>query len=156
MSLITPVSNPLPRPVVAVGAAIVDGDRVLLVQRGNPPNQGLWSVPGGRLEWSESLREGVAREVREETGLEVQVGPLVEVVERVDPGTPPAYHFVILDFLARPLGGELRSGDDASEARWVGRAEWAGLPLTEGLIPVLEKALRLAATSGVWNLFDPP
>ena len=147
---------PPPRPVIAVSAAIVDGDRVLLVQRGNPPNQGLWSVPGGRLEWSESLREGVAREVREETGLAVEVGPLVEVVERVDPGTPPAYHFVILDFLARPLGGELRPGDDASDARWVSRAEWASLPLTEGLTPVLDKALRLAATPGVWNLFDPP
>ena len=140
------------RPAVAVGAVIVDGDRVLLVQRGNPPNQGLWSVPGGRLEWGESLREGVAREVREETGLEVEVGPLVEVVERVDPATPPGYHFVILDFLARPLGGVLRPGDDASDARWTVRAEWASLPLTEGLVPVLEKALALAATLDGWAI----
>ena len=140
-----------PRPVVAVGAVLVDGDRVLLVRRGNPPNQGLWSVPGGRLEPGESLREGVAREVREETGLDVQVGPLVEVVERIDAGDPPGYHFVILDFLARPLGGELRPGDDASDVRWTRRADWASLPLTEGLTPVLEKALALAGTTGVWD-----
>ncbi len=139
------------RPLVAVGAAIVDGDRVLLVRRGNPPNQGLWSVPGGRLERGESLRQGVAREVREETGLEVEVGPLVEVVERIDPGDPPAYHFVILDFLARPLGGDLRPGDDASDARWVRRAEWASLPLTEGLIPMLDKAMRLSTAPDVWE-----
>lgn len=150
MSISPAAENLSQRPVIAVSAAIVDGDRVLLVQRGRPPSQGLWSVPGGRLEWGESLHEAVKREVREETGLEIQIGPLVEVVERCDP-PHLTYHYVIIDFLGRPVGGQLQAGDDASETRWVTPAEWVTLPLTAGLEPVLEKALRLAATPGVWD-----
>jgi ADP-ribose pyrophosphatase YjhB (NUDIX family) len=103
-------------PVVAVGAiAIDDGGRVLLVQRGKPPGVGLWTVPGGKLLLGESLVTGCEREVREETGLEVEVGQLVTVVERVvrDDDGRIAYHFVIHDYLVHVRGGELAADDDA-------------------------------------------
>ena len=130
-------------PVVAVGAIIYDGPRVLLVQRGKPPGENLWSVPGGKLEGNETLAQAVAREVREETGLVVEVGPLAAVVERMGGD----YHFVILDYVARVIGGTLVVGSDARDARFVDEAELAALPLTEGLVPVLERA---RATHGAW------
>ncbi len=130
-------------PVVAVGAIIYDGERVLLVQRGKPPGAGLWTVPGGRLESNETLAQAVSREVREETGLVVEVGPLAAVVERMGDD----YHFVILDYVARVIGGALAAGSDARDARFVDEAELGKLPLTEGLVPVLERA---RATHGAW------
>src|SRR5690242_14995395 len=96
-------------PIVALGAIVYDGPRVLLVERGKPPGEGLWSVPGGRLERNETLAQAVAREVREETGLVVEVGPLACVVERMGDD----FHFVILDYLARVIGGSLAPGSDA-------------------------------------------
>lgn len=142
---------PPPRPTLAASAAIVDGDRLLLVRRGRPPSQGQWSVPGGRVEWGETLREAAIREVREETGLAVELGPVVEMVERIDPAPTPTYHFVIVDFLARPIGGILQAGDDAADARWLTPTEWAALPLTPGLAPVLDKAWRMAHTPDIWE-----
>ncbi|MEO8549141.1 MAG: NUDIX hydrolase [Kofleriaceae bacterium] len=126
-----------PTPVCAVGAFIFDPEhRVLVIQRGTPPGEGLWSVPGGKLEASETLAQAVAREVREETGLVVEVGPLACVVERMGDD----HHFVILDYLARPIGGELRAASDVRDARWVTDGELAALPHTEGLIAVLARA----------------
>lgn len=124
-------------PAVAV-AAIVFDERgcVLLVERGKPPGAGLWTVPGGRLEGQETLAQGVAREVREETGLLVEVGPLACVVERMGDD----FHFVILDYLARVIGGALAAGDDARAARWVDHDELARLPLTDGLVDVIARA----------------
>lgn len=113
-----------------------DGDRVLLVQRGRPPGEGLWSVPGGKLEPGETLAQAVAREVREETGLLVEVGALACVVERLGEG----YHFVILDYVARVVGGVLAAADDAAAARFVAPEELATLPVTEGLLDVLARA----------------
>ncbi len=125
-------------PVVAVGAFVFDArGHVLLIERGTPPGVGLWTVPGGKLEAGERLAAAVAREVREETGLEVEVGPLVEVFER-----PP---FVILDYLARAIGGELRAASDVRAARFASDAELAQLPLTEGLLPVLARARAMHA-----------
>src|SRR6478736_247546 len=97
-------------PIVAVGAFVFDAEnRVLLVERGRPPGVGLWTVPGGKLEYNETLAQAVAREVREETGLVVEVGTLACVVER----TGEDYHFVILDYFARVLRGELAAASDA-------------------------------------------
>ena len=96
-----------PTPICAVGAFVFDPEgRVLVVQRATPPGEGLWSVPGGKLEPSETLAQAVAREVREETGLVVEVGPLACVVERMGDD----FHYVILDYLARVIGGKLAPG----------------------------------------------
>jgi ADP-ribose pyrophosphatase YjhB (NUDIX family) len=129
-------------PTVAVAAIVYDPQgRVLLVERGKPPGEGLWTVPGGRLEASETLAQGVAREVREETGLVVEVGALACVVERMSDD----YHFVILDYVARVIGGELQPGSDARAARWIDEGELQQLPLTEGLQDVLARARRTHA-----------
>ena len=124
-------------PTVAVGAFIFDGDgRVLLIQRGRDPGKGLWTVPGGRVEFGEPLVEAVRREIREETGLAVEVGPLIEVVERIG----GAFHYVILDYLATIRGGALAPGSDVTDARFCAAADLASLPLTDGLLPVLATA----------------
>lgn len=130
-------------PTVAVGAFVFDASgRVLLIERGQPPGVGLWTVPGGKLEPGETLAQGVTRELREETGLTVEVGPFVCVVERIGDD----HHFVILDYLARAIAGELAPGSDVRAARFFGDAELAQLPLTDGLIPVLDHARATHAT----------
>ncbi|MBA3394168.1 MAG: NUDIX hydrolase [Deltaproteobacteria bacterium] len=124
-------------PTVAVGGIVFDdAGRVLLVERGRPPGVGLWTVPGGKLELGETLAQAVAREVREETGLVVEVGALACVVERVGEG----YHYVILDYLARVIGGSLAAADDVRDARFVSEAELGALPVTDGLLDVLARA----------------
>jgi 8-oxo-dGTP diphosphatase len=124
-------------PVCAVGAFIFDAQhRVLVIQRGTPPGEGLWSVPGGKLEANETLAQAVAREVREETGLVVEVGPLACVVERMG----DEHHYVILDYLAHPIGGVLAAASDVRDARWVTDTELAALPHTDGLLDVLARA----------------
>ncbi|HUJ62656.1 MAG TPA: NUDIX hydrolase [Kofleriaceae bacterium] len=130
-------------PRVAVGAFVFDGaGRVLLIERGQPPGAGLWTVPGGKLEPAETLAQAVAREVREETGLVAEVGPLVCVVERIAEG----YHYVILDYLARVIGGALDPGSDVRAAKFVADAELDALPLTDGLVAVLARARATHAT----------
>jgi 8-oxo-dGTP diphosphatase len=130
-------------PIVAVGAFLFDAQgRVLLIERAKDPGKGLWTVPGGRLEPRETLAQAVAREVREETGLVAEVGPLVCVFERM----ADDYHFVILDYVARPIGGELCAGSDAKAARWVADDELATLALTDGLVEVLARAHGTHAT----------
>src|ERR1051325_4955767 len=124
-------------PIVAVGAFVFDPDgRLLLIERARDPGKGLWTVPGGRLEPRETLAQGVAREVREETGLVVEVGALACVVERI----ADDYHYVILDYFARVIGGELAAASDARAARFVDRDELTALPLTEGLHEILVRA----------------
>jgi 8-oxo-dGTP diphosphatase len=113
------------RPLVGVGAVVVDDGRVLLVRRGSEPLKGHWTLPGGALEVGESLAEGVAREVREETGLEVEPIELIEVLDRIHrEGERVHYHYVIADYLCRVMGGELQAASDADAVRWVDRAEW--------------------------------
>jgi 8-oxo-dGTP diphosphatase len=132
-------------PVVGVGAIVFDAEgRVLLIERGRPPAAGLWSVPGGKLEPRETLAQGVAREVREETGLLVEVGTLACVIERM----ADDHHFVILDYFARVIGGELAAASDARAARFVDPDQLAQLPLTEGLADVLTRA---RATQPPWS-----
>ncbi len=132
-------------PVAAVGGVVIHDGAVLLVRRAYPPRQGEWSLPGGQLELGESLAEGVRREVREETGLDVEVGAVVDVFDRVhrDEAGRIRYHFVIVDFLCQPRGGTLAAGDDAAAARWVPRAEVAALGVNAYAVEVIERGFRL-------------
>jgi mutator protein MutT len=136
------------RPVVGVGAVIVDEDRVVLIKRRFEPLAGQWSLPGGTLELGETLAAGVAREVVEETGLDVDVGDVVEVFDRIllDPGARVRYHFVLIDYLCRPRGGTLSAGSDVADARWVRPADLASYRLTPKATAVVERALALAGT----------
>ena len=138
-------------PVIAVGAFVFDAEeRVLLVQRGTPPGVGLWTVPGGRVEPNETLAAALVRELREETGLVVTCGPLVEVVERIGDG----FHYVILDYLAFGAGIPV-AGSDVMAVQFCDAAALAGLPLTDGLLPVLAAA-RAVLHSGRGAPADRP
>lgn len=132
------------RPVLGVGALILDGDSILLVQRGREPLRGWWSLPGGAVETGERLVSALRREVREETGLEVEVLQLFEVFERIMPDSSGAaqHHYVLMDYLCRVTGGDLRAGDDAMDVRWIPRAELDRYELTPGTLAVIEKAFR--------------
>jgi len=107
--------------IVGVAAVVLRDGRVLLVQRGREPARGLWGLPGGMLELGETLAEGVRREVLEECGVEIEVGPLLGIFEPMqrDGAGRLRYHYVVLDYLARYVSGELRAADDADDARWV-------------------------------------
>ncbi len=118
-----------------------------MVERGKPPLQGYWSLPGGALETGETLEEGVRREILEETGFEIAVGGVVETFERITPDADgrPEYHFVIVDFLCRVTGGMLCAASDCARAEWVPRRALPDLKITEGTLPVIEKAFRKRA-----------
>lgn len=133
----------MPTRVPCVGAFVHDDHgRLLVIRRGRPPSEGLWSIPGGRVEPGESGEEAAAREVREETGLTVRVGKLVGSVER--PGRTDDELYVIDDYAAEVVGdARPTAGDDASEARWVTREELEALPLTPGLMDTLEEWRQL-------------
>jgi len=129
-------------PVVGVGAVVISGGRVLLVRRGRPPSQGIWSLPGGVVELGEELKSACAREVAEETGLGVTVGPLVEVVERIlrDEQGRVQFHYVLADFLCAAEEAAPKAGDDAAEAKWVELSDLAGAALTPHTQRVVLKA----------------
>jgi mutator protein MutT len=128
---------PAARPELAVGAIVVHAGALLLVQRGRGAAVGKWSIPGGRVERGETVREAVAREVREETALAVEVGELATWVERIG-DAHDAYHYVILDFFATVRGGAaVTAGDDALDTRWVPVAQVGALDLVDGLYDVL-------------------
>jgi 8-oxo-dGTP diphosphatase len=133
-------------PLVGIGAVIVEPDRtknsrVLLVKRAHPPIQGQWSIPGGVLEIGELVREAAIREAREETGLIVEPGDLLGVYDRVlrDLERRVQYHYVLIDFLCRPVGGELQASTDATEVRWFTREELPELKLAEDTLEVIQK-----------------
>lgn len=128
-------------PLVGVGAIVIERSRVLLVKRAHPPIQGEWSIPGGVLEVGEMVREAAVREAREETGLVVEPGELLGVFDRVlrDPEQRVQYHYVLIDFLCRPVGGELRAASDAEEVRWFTLEELPALKLAEDTEEVIRK-----------------
>jgi 8-oxo-dGTP diphosphatase len=136
-------------PLVGVGAIIVEADpahgaRVALVKRAHPPIQGQWSIPGGVLEVGELVREAAIREAREETGLIVEPGELLGVFDRVlrDADGRVQYHYVLIDFLCRRVGGELRADGDAAEARWFTREELPALKLAEDTQEVIRRGFE--------------
>lgn len=139
------------RPILGVGAVVVDGGRVLLVRRANEPLKGEWSLPGGAVELGETLHAAIAREVKEETGLEVEVGPIIDVLDRLrfDADGRPRFHYVLVDFICRPTGGALACGSDAAGATWADLVELPGYGVAESTVSVIVKAFdRLK--SGPW------
>ncbi|MSO55634.1 MAG: NUDIX domain-containing protein [Acidobacteria bacterium] len=140
------------QPIVGVGAVILRDGQVVLVKRRFEPLAGQWSLPGGRLELGEPLEVGLAREMLEETGLEVQVGPVVDVFDRIllDPERRVRYHYVLIDYLCRPIGGSLTHGSDVAAAECVDPGDLARFRLTPKATSVIEKAL-VAARHHQWE-----
>jgi 8-oxo-dGTP diphosphatase len=134
-------------PLVGVGAVVVDQGRVLLIRRGTEPLKGQWSLPGGMLELGESLTDGVAREVLEETGLAVEPLELVELLDRIySEENRVRYHYVIADYLCHVTGGQLQASSDADAVRWIERAEWSShsaLKLDPITVRVIEKGWQM-------------
>ena len=144
-------------PLVGVGGVVVDDQaRVLLIKRGAEPMKGQWSLPGGLLELGETLIEGVKREVAEETGLNVVPEAVVEVVDRIytnsdDQKSEVRYHYVVVDYWCRVIGGDLQPSSDASEVAWVSRAEWSDInpySLDSITVQVIEKGWQMAQEAG--------
>ena len=133
------------RPYVGVGAVIVQGGEVLIVKRKYDPLAGQWSLPGGGVELGETLEDAVVREMREETGLDIEVGPVIEVFDRItrDSNGDVRYHFVLVDYLCWPVGGELRASSDVEDARFVDPADLPQYNLTLKANQVIERALEL-------------
>jgi 8-oxo-dGTP diphosphatase len=128
------MTTPNDRPIVGVGVAVVEDGRILLVERGNEPAKGRWAVPGGKIDFGEGLRVAAAREVLEETGLEVEVGPVIWAGEHISSHG----HIVLVDFLGTVVGGQLTPGDDAAGAEWVPLDEAHEYPLTGTMYELID------------------
>lgn len=137
-------------PLVGVGGVVVHENRVLLVQRGTEPLKGQWSIPGGLIDVGETLREAVIREVKEETGLDVEPIELVELLDRIHREKGGVrFHYVIADYLCRVAGGTLGAASDAAAVRWVERAQWnsdSALRMDPITTRVIEAAWQRAKT----------
>ena len=136
------------QPIVGVGAVIMENGKVVLVKRRFEPLAGQWSLPGGRLELGETLEAGLAREMLEETGHEVEVGPVVDVFDRIllDPERKVRYHYVLIDYLCRPIGGTLTHGSDVAAAELVDPGDLDRYRLTPKATSVIEKGVDVART----------
>jgi 8-oxo-dGTP diphosphatase len=121
---------------------IFQEDNILLVERGREPLKGYWSIPGGIVETGEKLADGIQREVLEETGLEVEAVSVFEIFERIMPDSDgrTEYHYVLIDYLCRPLGGRLEPASDVSRVAWVSEQDLCNYRLTEGTLGVIERA----------------
>jgi 8-oxo-dGTP diphosphatase len=131
-------------PLPGIGALIFDRGRILLAQRGKAPLMGQWSLPGGLVETGEKLADAVRREVREETGLEVEPLEVLEIFERImrDAAGAAEYHYVLIDYVCAVTGGVLAAGDDACQVAWFEHSDLAALDITEGTLAVIEKGFR--------------
>ena len=131
-------------PVVGVGAVVVRDRRALIIRRAHEPRKGEWSLPGGHLDLGESLIDAVRREVKEETGLDVHPGPIVETFDRVhrDPDGRIRFHFVIVDFVCEAPSGEAVAGSDAEAVAWVTAAELDGYGVNAHAAAVIRKGLE--------------
>ena len=121
--------------------------RLLLIQRGRPPGEGLWAVPGGKVRFGETMTDAVRREVWEETGLHIRPGRVIWAGDSIGPGEPPAWHFCLVDFACVVEGGDLLAGDDAAATAWVPLDRVTELPLTPTMLPliaVLEAGLEIS------------
>jgi len=134
------------RPIVGVGAVIVADGKVLLVKRKYEPLKGHWSLPGGMVEIGETLESALSREMLEETGLRVDVGPVIEVFDRImrDEQKRVRYHFVLIDYLCWPAGGTLTAGSDVDAAIWAEPVALAQYDLTDKATSVIHRGLTLA------------
>ena len=145
------------RPIVGVGGVVIEDKRVLLIRRGTEPLKGQWSIPGGTLELGETLVEGAARELKEETGLEVSVLEMIELFERINFGRGadqawktleerrrPRFHFVIVDYLCERVSGEVMAGSDVTDVEWANEDELEKFSLTPTATRVIRKAFSLA------------
>jgi 8-oxo-dGTP diphosphatase len=133
-------------PAAAVGVVCLRGADVLLIRRGAPPLEGQWSLPGGRVEWGERVRDAALRELREETGISAEITGLIDVVDGLfagDSSADVARHYVLIDFATRWLAGEPRAGDDAAEARFFAPEALAGLGMWPETLRVIEAARAL-------------
>lgn len=119
------------RPVIGVGAVVIQDDEVLLIRRGKPPKKGEWSLPGGAQELGEPIQQALRREVKEETGLDVEVLDFLGIIDLIDHTSDDTvrYHYTLIDYLASPVGGVLCAGSDASDARFFKLEEALALPL---------------------------
>ena len=133
-----------PCPLIGVGVLVFDKDRVLLVKREQEPGKGRWSIPGGLLELGELLKEGARRETKEETGIDVDVDDLLDVIDNivVDEWDKVSYHYVLIDYLGHRIGGTLVPGTDVKEARWATLEELDALSTTRTLQRLVQKAKR--------------
>ncbi len=137
------MSAPAAQPAVGVGAVVIKGDEVLLIRRGRPPKQGEWSIPGGRQEAGETVRDCALREVREETGVTAGNPQLVDVVDLIG----AAGHWTLVDFAADWIAGEPVPGDDAADARWVKAADIDTLGLWSETVRIIRAAIALKTPS---------
>jgi ADP-ribose pyrophosphatase len=143
------------RPIVGVGGVLIENGKALLIRRGSEPLLGQWSIPGGTLELGETLVEGVARELLEETGIVVRVLDLIEAFERIHPYSPPEsrgpeprprFHFVIVDYLCEKIRGEAKAGGDALDLVYAAEEQLPDYQLTEAATRVLRKAFQMDRT----------
>ncbi|HSE48775.1 MAG TPA: NUDIX hydrolase [Terriglobales bacterium] len=134
------------RPLIGVGAIIIDRGRALVVRRATEPLKGEWSIPGGVLELGETLRAGVVREAREETGLDVLPIDVLEVYDRIvaDEAGKTRYHYVLIDYLCQVTGGKLRAASDVSEVRWLTEQELDSFPIADAAEEVIRKGFAKA------------
>src|SRR5579884_327193 len=146
-----PAQHPIPKPhdpprsiVVGVGAIVTRDDHILLVQRGHPPMEGAWSIPGGRVEMDETLPQAVYRELLEECALEVTVGDVAIILDRITRGLDGRVisHYLIVDFWATAAHDQVRACSDARDVGWFTLDQIRQLPTTTNLTWYLEEALR--------------